>query len=132
MCHACSCVYKYQDRIGFLDSLFGLTTHSRFQAIVCQVFQSSSIHQREGEVEEATLAVSAISGDTRLIVDEGQAFADQSIEEGRLSDIRTSHQGQSEGTASLVVSGGFRLAHRNASSWPPSVTSRSVPSTTAG
>src|SRR5207253_2721838 len=54
----------------------------------------------EGELAAAPLdcGVDAIPGSPRLILDDGDAVADEAIEQGRLADVRTAHHGD-EATA---------------------------------
>ncbi len=60
------------------------------------VFQTSGSNELEGHIGDAALAVAAVAGYPRLIMDDGDPPSDQPMEKSGLADIRPSNDGDLE------------------------------------
>jgi len=85
-----------EDRIGLPDRGFGLRAHAARQALGCRLFQAGGIDRGEIEIAEPSLALAAVAGDARAVVDQRDAPADQPVEQSRLADIGPADNGNGE------------------------------------
>ncbi len=82
-----------QDQISFGRSSAGLARSGASQAFLF-LGNTAGVHDEEMVVLVQTAdAVVAVAGDAGLVMDQGVTRAGQSIEDGRLADIRPSNQG---------------------------------------
>ena len=79
--------------IAFLKGHFALLAHFTFDGIVKRLFQTSSIDNVESHMAKTRLAITAITRDARLVIDQRQLLADQTVKQGRLPDIGATDNG---------------------------------------
>ncbi len=77
-----------QDRVAIDERRFRLRAHAPGERFRFALFKTRSVDDGEGQVRDPALALAAIAGDARLVVDERQPAADQPIEQSRLADVR--------------------------------------------
>src|SRR5687768_11025547 len=82
-----------QAEIGLIDRRFRLPVHATGEACGGSFIEARRVDQGEIETAERSFAQAAVARDARTIVDERQFPADQSIEQGRLADIRPADNG---------------------------------------
>ena len=85
-----------EDRIGRGDRGFGLRPHAAGQALGRRLLEAGGVDHREGEIAEPRLALAAVAGDARPVVDQREPLADQPVEQRRLADIRPADDGDGE------------------------------------
>ncbi len=79
-------------RVGLFHSLMGLLGHGRVDPLLFAA-DTSSINDDKASIGEARLSVLAVAGQAGQVGHQGIATARQSIEQRRLADIGTPHQG---------------------------------------
>ncbi len=97
--HARAHVDEKQHRVRLGDRRLGLRAHAPDQARRGGLFQTGRIDDGKIEIAEPARAFPPVAGDARAIVDQGDAPADQAVEQGRLADIRPADNGEGEGHA---------------------------------
>src|SRR5205085_2521768 len=80
------------DDVGFFDRGLGLTPDSRLD-LARAVVEAAGVHKRELATPPLNGRVKTIPRGPRLVLDDGDTVTDQAIEEGRLSDVRSAHDG---------------------------------------
>ena len=78
-----------QRHIRTLERCFGLHPHPTGETGLVLVLPPGSIDDREIEAQQVRFAQPAVARYPGLIIDQGQPFADQPVEQGRFADIRT-------------------------------------------
>ena len=76
-----------QRDIGEVERALGLRPHAAGQRIRRRFLEPGRVDQAEFEIGDAPLALAAVAGDARQIVDERQLPADKPVEQSRLADI---------------------------------------------
>ena len=89
-------VDQEQHRVGAADRHLGLRHHARGQAVGRGLVEARGVDDREAQVAEAPLALAPVARHARPVIDQREPPADQAVEQGRLADIRPSHDGESE------------------------------------
>ena len=77
-----------QDRVAIDERCFRLRAHAPGERFRIALFEAGGVDDGEGKVRDPALALAAIAGDARLVVDERQPAPDQPIEQRRLADVR--------------------------------------------
>ncbi len=95
--HARAHVDEKQHRVGLGDRRLGLRAHAPDQACGGGLLESGRIDDGKIKIAEPARAFPPVAGDARAIVDQGDAPADQAVEQGRLADIRPADNGEREG-----------------------------------
>ena len=62
-----------------------------------RILEAGGVDHGEGEIADLRFAPPAVAGDARRVVDDGQALADQAVEQGRFADIGPADDGDGEG-----------------------------------
>ena len=77
-----------QDRVAIDKRCFRLRAHAARERLQIAFLEACGVDDGEGKVRDPALALAAVAGDARLIVDQGQPAADQPVEQRRLADVR--------------------------------------------
>jgi hypothetical protein len=87
-------VVDEQRDVRFLDGQLGLMTHARLQAFVRDVLEAGGVDQFQVQVAEAARGITAVTRNTRLVVDDSQLLAGQTIEQRGLAHIGAADDGE--------------------------------------
>ena len=81
-----------EDHVGLVDGRLGLPAHGRLD-LAGRIVEAAGVH--EGELPPAPVrrGVEAIAGGPRLVLHDGHALADDTVEEGRFADVGTPDDG---------------------------------------
>ena len=79
-----------QHDVGFEDRGFGLRAHAAEQRIGIGLFEPRRVDDAKHQSAEVDVALAPVAGHAGAIVHEGELLAHQTVEEGRLADIRPS------------------------------------------
>ena len=85
-------------RVALVDDRPGVTRDRREgegHLLGLDFLEPGGVHDAKLEPEQMPLALAAVAGDPRTIVDQRHALADQTIEQGRFSDIGSADDGDS-------------------------------------
>ena len=77
-----------QDRVAIHERGFRLRAHAPGERVRIALLETGGVDDGEGEIGESGLALAAVAGDARLIVDQRQPAPDQPVEQRRLADVR--------------------------------------------
>ena len=77
-----------QDRVAIDEGCFRLRAHAARERFRIALFKTGGVDDGEGKVGQSALALAAIAGDARLVVDQRQPAPNQPIEQRRLADVR--------------------------------------------
>ena len=77
-----------QDRVAIDEGCLRLRTHAPGERFRIALLEARRVDDGEGKVRDPALALAAIAGDARLVVDERQPPPNQPIEQRRLADVR--------------------------------------------
>ena len=86
-----------EDDVGLGDGHLGLPAHARFKAIAGDVLEAGGVEQAEAQIADAALALAAVAGDARRVVDQRDAPAHQPVEQRRFADIGPADNGDGDG-----------------------------------
>ncbi len=100
--HAFAGIDDEEGDVAFVDRLFGLLAHARFQRLVGQVFEAGGVDQFQVDVAEAASGVAAVTRHTGTVVDNGELFSGQAVEQGRFADIGPADNGNFQGHPRLI------------------------------
>ncbi len=81
-------VHQEQDGIGGLHRRLGLRGHAGGEAAGGRLVKAGGVDGDKAQVAEAGLALAAVAGDTRRVIDQRHAMADKAVEQRRLADVR--------------------------------------------
>ena len=76
-----------KQRVGEFDRRLGLLLHARGQRAPRALIEPRGIDDGEAQVAEPGLALAAVTGHARGVVDQRELLPDQTVEQGRLADI---------------------------------------------
>ena len=76
-----------EDHVGVADGGLRLGAHAAEERFLVGLLEPCGVDDAEFQVAEPSLALAAVSGDARLVVDERELLADEAVEQGRLADI---------------------------------------------
>ena len=79
-----------QADVGVVHRLLRLGPHAGFQAVVVDVLEACGVDQDKVEVAQPAAGLPPVAGHAGAIVHDGELLARQTIEQGRLADIRPS------------------------------------------
>ena len=97
-----------EDHIGLCDRGLGLATHRRLDLPGLWIIKAAGVDERELAPAPVRGRVDAIAGRARDVFDDRDALADESIEQGGLSDVWTSDdRDHGPGHASYAATGSF-------------------------
>ena len=77
-----------QDRVAVDKRRFRLRAHPARKRGRVAFLEAGRVDDGEGKVGEPRLALAAVAGDARLIVDERELAPDEAVEQSRLADVR--------------------------------------------
>ena len=90
---ACLTVDEEEYGVGLGDRRVGLLPNGTIQRLIAALDHTSCIDQEEVLTRPVGLTEVPISGDTRLVIDDGHAPTHHPVEEGGLSHVRSAHHG---------------------------------------
>ena len=76
-------------RIALVDRRFRLLAHPPFERGFAALLQPRRVDDGEGKIGEFGRALAAVARYARSVVDQGQLFADEPVEQRRFADIGT-------------------------------------------
>ena len=89
--NACPRVDHEQTGVGHFDGALGQAPHAALQAFVCRLFQASRVDDRKAQIAKPRRTFPQVARHARLIIDERQLLAHQTVEQGRLAHIGTTN-----------------------------------------
>ena len=95
--HAHARVDDEQGHVAFPDGRLGLGAHPGLKAFVGDVLEASGVDQLEVKVTNPARPEATVAGHARAVVDNGQALARKTVEQGRFADVGPADDGESEG-----------------------------------
>ncbi|MNQ82424.1 hypothetical protein D3C85_974740 [compost metagenome] len=91
--HALAGVHHEHDHFGVVERGLGLLAHTRFQAVVGDVFVAGRVDQRQIHVADIAVGIATVTGHARAIIDKRQTLADESVEQCRLAHVGPADDG---------------------------------------
>ena len=88
-----TCIDHEKTSIGRGNRALGQTPHAPLQAFVVCFFQSGRVHDRTMHSRKSSFTLPHVPRHPRLVVDERETFAHESIEQRRLAHVGTSDNG---------------------------------------
>ena len=85
-----------QAGIRVAHGVFRQLAHPAGQAFIGRLLQPRGVHHGKAQIAQPRLALAQVAGDTRLVIDQRQALADQPVEQGRFADIGPADDGEGE------------------------------------
>ncbi len=90
--HPLAGIDQKQDAVSFLDGLPGLARHQSVQPVGLGA-QAAGVHRQIGPPAQPTLAILPVAGQAGKISHQGVTGSGETVEQGRLADVRPSDQG---------------------------------------
>src|SRR3982750_24340 len=87
---------------GLCDRGLRLLLHAGGQRPLGALIEAGGVDDREVEIAEPGLALAAIAGDARQVIDKRELLPDQAVEQRRLADIGPADNGNLKGHGSFV------------------------------
>ena len=91
-----------EQRVGLRDRGLGLLLHARGQRALGALVEAGGIDDGEVEIAEPGLALAAVAGDARQVIDQRELLPDQAVEQRRFADIGSADNGNRKGHGSFV------------------------------
>ena len=89
-------VYQEQRAVGLVHRHLALGAHAALERVGPCDFKAGGVDHAEPEVDQLGVARTPVAGDARRVVDQRQLAAGQTVEQGRLADIRASDDGEGD------------------------------------
>ncbi len=83
--------------VGHVHRPLGEPPHPALQAVVGGILEAGGVDHGEAQVAQPRLAFAQVAGHARLVVDKGQPFAHEAVEERRFADVGSPDNGEGEG-----------------------------------
>jgi hypothetical protein len=77
--------------VGVLEGALGLCAHPGLETAAPGILESRRVDHPEAEIEKVPLPLAAVPGHARLVMHQGEALADQTVEQCGFADIRPAH-----------------------------------------
>ena len=107
-CHTCARIDHEQTDIRHINSPLRQPAHATLKALIRCFFEACRVDDSKAEIGQSRGPFAQIPSHPRLIVDQGQFFADKSVKESRFANIWASDN--SESKAHTVLQRGLSSA----------------------
>src|SRR5829696_8496606 len=86
-------VHQEEDDVRLGDRRLCLVAHAGEERALLGLLEAGGVDDAEAQGAEPRVALAAVAGDARAVVDERELLADEAVEQGRLADVRPADDG---------------------------------------